>query len=117
MPKNAEVRITTTVVAYTSRRDGQVTRFISFLTSVRNERLVVSQPSPRRSPPLPLSRGCSIATELIVRSLLPASCLHRDGPLPLRRSYGGQPSLPLTGSPIHLRATRYGGQAALACQP
>jgi hypothetical protein len=28
--------MTTIVVAYTSRLDGQVTRFISFLTSVKN---------------------------------------------------------------------------------
>jgi len=29
MPKKADVRITTTVVAYTSFREGHVTRFIS----------------------------------------------------------------------------------------
>src|SRR4029079_13830073 len=68
-PKKADVRITTSVVAYTSRTHGHVTRRISFLTSIRNERLVVSHCGPRRSPPP--SRGCSIATELLVRSLLP----------------------------------------------
>ena len=35
-PKNTDVRITTSVVAYTSRRDGQVTRFISLRTSLKN---------------------------------------------------------------------------------
>src|SRR5262249_30437874 len=38
-PKNADVRITTTVVAYTSLRDGQVTRFSSLRTSLRNRRM------------------------------------------------------------------------------
>ncbi len=35
-PKNTDVRITTSVVAYTSRREGQVTRFISLRTSRKN---------------------------------------------------------------------------------
>src|SRR5206468_12363386 len=37
-PKNAEVRMTTTVVAYTSLRVGQVTRRVSFRTSAKNVR-------------------------------------------------------------------------------
>src|ERR1051325_6197094 len=43
-PKNAETRITTTVVAYTSRREGHVTRRISLRTSVKNVRVFDSQP-------------------------------------------------------------------------
>ena len=37
MPKKTDVRITTTVVAYTSFCDGQVTRFSSLRTSLRNK--------------------------------------------------------------------------------
>src|SRR5438552_16754811 len=38
MPKNADVRITTTVVAYTSFCDGHVTRFSSLRTSLKKRR-------------------------------------------------------------------------------
>src|SRR5262245_33615516 len=37
-PKNSDVRMTTTVVAYTAFCDGQVTRFSSLRTSLRNNR-------------------------------------------------------------------------------
>src|SRR6266849_17770 len=44
MPKNTEVAITTTVVAYTSFCDGQVTRFSSLRTSLRNKRMRSNHP-------------------------------------------------------------------------
>ena len=56
-PKNADVRITTTVVAYTSLRDGHVTRRVSLRTSVMNVRLFSHQP---RTPPSPVRTGAGL---------------------------------------------------------
>src|SRR5207244_13534857 len=44
MPKNIDVRMTTTVVAYTSFCDGHVTRFSSLRTSLRNRRMRSMRP-------------------------------------------------------------------------
>src|SRR5262249_41727250 len=66
MLKNADVRITTTVVAYTSFCDGQVTRFSSLRTSLRNRRQRSNRP-PAAS--LTVSnRPVSSATFLIPRN-------------------------------------------------
>src|SRR5207344_599531 len=51
-PKKTDTRITTTVVAYTSRRVGHVTRFISLRTSERNVRARSHHAAGRPSTPL-----------------------------------------------------------------
>src|SRR5262245_52311885 len=99
-PKKIDVRITTSVVAYTSRRLGQVTRAISLRTSVRNRR---ARPHHPRTPSLarpPKESSCSaIALFISDRSLqLGPSQVWQD-----RRESNPQPPVLETGAlPIEL---------------
>src|SRR5439155_93486 len=81
--------MTTTVVAYTSFCEGHVTRFSSFLTSLRNRRMRSMRP-PVASLTVSNRPGSSAT---FVLTLLP------------------QPAEPKLRSPVRLRASRYGATA------
>src|SRR6185436_11008085 len=61
MPKKTEVRMTTTVVAYTSFCDGQVTRFSSLRTSLRKRRARSMRP-----PAAPLTASRVVVVDVVV---------------------------------------------------
>src|SRR5262245_42012655 len=100
MPKNPDVRITTTVVAYTSFCDGQVTRFSSLRTSERKSRIRSKRPP---------------AASLTVSNRPASSAIHQftNSPIPpftnltwqARRESNPQPPVLETGAlPIELLA-------------
>src|SRR5262249_11552135 len=79
-PKNADVRMTTTVVAYTSFLEGQVTRLSSLRTSVRNSRARSNQRPA-------VSRTLSIAVGVVVE--FAAIGLRASTPCAVRGRPGG----------------------------
>src|SRR6266850_5212509 len=101
MPKNTDVAMTTMVVAYTSFCDGQVTRFSSLRTSLRNKRMRSNRPP----------AACFTVSSVVVFSatrpshVLPAdiSDRHRQGFWQARRESNPQPPVLETGAlPIEL---------------
>src|SRR6187401_2023219 len=69
-PNNAEIRMTTTVVAHTSRRVGQVTLPSSARTSIKNARARPIQPVTCSGDSLTLSNIATFDTGLCASSLV-----------------------------------------------
>src|SRR4029078_3953927 len=91
-PKNREVAMTTTVVAYTSFCDGQVTRFSSLRTSLRNNRTRSNRPP-----------AASFTFSSVVVDVLTAISTPKDWQA--RRESNPQPPVLETGAlPIELLA-------------
>src|SRR4051794_19153919 len=107
-PKNAEVRMTTTVVAYTSFCDGQVTRFSSLRTSLRNSRARSNRPP---------AASLTLSNVVVVSATMPSTffVLTSTGVHLCARALRGQPS---PGSPteahgIGERERRLAGQEGI----
>src|SRR5688500_12357 len=87
MPKKIDVRITTSVVAYTSLRVGQVTRPTSLRTSARNRRDRPHQPvTLSRARPLNDSSCSAVIDFIAFRSLRSPLLVARDPLLVVRCS-------------------------------
>src|SRR5688572_29408302 len=85
-PRNVDVRITTRVVAYTSFRDGHVTRRVSLRTSVKKLRVFSHQP---RIPPSALRAGAGLTCSSVLINRLYLLTVRRTSPVRLRASRFG----------------------------
>src|SRR5688572_18090335 len=90
-PKNVDVRITTSVVAYTSRRDGQVTRRVSLRTSVENVRPFAHQ---ALGPPSAVLTGAGLTCSTVLIAVIPKAPTPVGGLLLLAGQEGIEPPTP-----------------------